>query len=73
MHFCPCLGIELCSALTCITMLMACLWLSKRAGEGAAGSSASVDILSRMVPITRVLYVEDKVRGHTIELQKIDR
>lgn len=37
---------------------MDCLWLSNRAGEGAAGSSASVDMLSRMVPITTVLEVQ---------------
>lgn len=35
---------------------MACLWLSNRAGEGGAGSSVSVDILSRTVPVTRVLH-----------------
>lgn len=49
--------------LTCRMTPMACLWLSNRAGEGGAGSSASVDILSRMVPVTRVL---DTQSTHTI-------
>lgn len=47
----------------------ACLWLSNWAGEGAAGSSASVDILSRTVPITRVLHTECNVTAYTTALK----
>lgn len=51
----PCVSAWGRGGLTCSMTPMACLWLSNRAGEGAAGSSASVDMLSRTVPITRVL------------------
>lgn len=34
---------------------VACVWLSNRAGDGGTGIVASVDKLSRTVPITRVL------------------
>lgn len=54
---------SLIGGLTCRMTPMACLWVSNRAGEGAAGSSASVDMLSRTVPITRVLYRGQRSHG----------
>lgn len=63
-------GGQSCAALlTCSMTPTACLWLSNRAGEGAAGSSASVDILSRTVPITRVLHTEYNVTAYTTVLK----
>lgn len=49
------------ASLTCSMTPTALLWLSNRAGDGGAGSSASVDILSRTVPATRVLHTENKI------------
>ena len=44
--------------------------LSNRAGEGGAGSSVSVDILRRTVPLTSVLHMEHNITAYARELDK---